>query len=162
MRIKKCCLGILVACGVLFGVTRVDAEVSVTDVTAVPRYPWNGLVDIQCTVSGSGGGNGWFEFAVAAVDAESGSVRDVTHFHVVRDGASADDKEVHTDGEHKLLWDARADLGEVVVENMIVRVTVRAHDKEGHACVQLWEGGPYWAETNLGANHPWEYGYYFW
>lgn len=162
MRIKKYCLELLAACGVLFGATRVDAEVSVTHVTAAPRYPWNGLVDIQCKVSGSGGVNGWFEFAVAAVDAESGSVRDVTHFHVVRDVADADDKEVRSDGEHKLLWDARADLGEVIVSNMIVRVTVRARDKEGHTGVQLWEGGPYWAETNIGAENPWEYGRYFW
>ena len=28
--------------------------------------------------------------------------------------------------------------------------------------VQLWEGGPYWAETNIGAEKPEEYGYYFW
>ena len=32
----------------------------------------------------------------------------------------------------------------------------------GHKGVQLWEGGPYWAETNIGADKPWEYGYYFW
>ena len=30
------------------------------------------------------------------------------------------------------------------------------------ASVQLWEGGPYWATTNIGADEPWEYGYYFW
>ena len=28
--------------------------------------------------------------------------------------------------------------------------------------VQLWEGGPYWAECNVGASTPEEYGYYFW
>lgn len=28
--------------------------------------------------------------------------------------------------------------------------------------VQLWAGGPYWAETNIGAEEPWEFGYYFW
>ena len=28
--------------------------------------------------------------------------------------------------------------------------------------VQLWEGGPYWAECNVGAITPEEYGYYFW
>ena len=28
--------------------------------------------------------------------------------------------------------------------------------------VQLWEGGPYWAECNVGATRPEEYGYYFW
>ena len=33
---------------------------------------------------------------------------------------------------------------------------------DSHGKVQLWEGGPYWAETNIGANEPWEYGYYFW
>lgn len=32
----------------------------------------------------------------------------------------------------------------------------------GHKGVQLWEGGPYWAETNIGAENPWDYGYYFW
>ena len=28
--------------------------------------------------------------------------------------------------------------------------------------VQLWSGGPYWAEVNIGAENPWDYGYYFW
>lgn len=28
--------------------------------------------------------------------------------------------------------------------------------------VQLWEGGPYWAECNVGANSPEECGYYYW
>ncbi len=28
--------------------------------------------------------------------------------------------------------------------------------------VQLWENGPYWAECNVGASRPEEYGYYFW
>ena len=31
-----------------------------------------------------------------------------------------------------------------------------------HNKVQLWENGPYWAETNIGAAEPWESGYYFW
>jgi hypothetical protein len=31
-----------------------------------------------------------------------------------------------------------------------------------HDMVQLWDGGPYWATTNIGAEDPWEYGYYFW
>ncbi len=33
------------------------------------------------------------------------------------------------------------------------------HDHKG---VQLWDGGPYWAETNIGAEKPEDYGYYFW
>ncbi len=31
-----------------------------------------------------------------------------------------------------------------------------------HGRVQLWEDGPYWAETNIGAENPEDYGYYFW
>ena len=31
-----------------------------------------------------------------------------------------------------------------------------------HEKVQLWEGGPYWATTNIGAERPEDYGYYFW
>ena len=33
---------------------------------------------------------------------------------------------------------------------------------EGLGGVQLWENGPYWAECNVGAIKPEEYGYYFW
>ena len=35
-------------------------------------------------------------------------------------------------------------------------------EKVEHGRVQLWEGGPFWAETNIGADQPWESGYYFW
>ena len=31
-----------------------------------------------------------------------------------------------------------------------------------HGKVQLWENGPYWATTNVGAEKPEDYGYYFW
>ncbi|MBR4654417.1 MAG: InlB B-repeat-containing protein [Kiritimatiellae bacterium] len=47
-----------------------------------------------------------------------------------------------------------------------VRVRIHPEDDgwtgDTHGKVQLWEGGPYWAETNLGADEPWDYGYYFW
>ena len=34
--------------------------------------------------------------------------------------------------------------------------------KSEHKKVQLWKDGPYWAETNIGAENPWDSGYYFW
>ena len=34
--------------------------------------------------------------------------------------------------------------------------------QDTRAKVQLWEGGPYWATTNIGAENPEDYGYYFW
>ena len=35
-------------------------------------------------------------------------------------------------------------------------------DEDDLGGVQLWENGPYWAECNVGATKPEEYGYYFW
>ena len=33
---------------------------------------------------------------------------------------------------------------------------------EAHGKVQLWKDGPYWATTNIGAEKPEDFGYYFW
>ena len=33
---------------------------------------------------------------------------------------------------------------------------------EGVKRIQLWEGGPYWADRNIGAERPEDFGYYFW
>ncbi len=33
---------------------------------------------------------------------------------------------------------------------------------EAHEKVQLWKDGPYWATTNIGAEKPEDFGYYFW
>lgn len=156
MRIMKWCLGMLVACGVLFGAVRVRAEASVTDVTAKQRYPWNGLVDIRCTVAGVEAGVSWL-LVLEAVDPGAGDVRELSHCWIVRDGTNSTDRVVHADGEYELLWDARADLGEVVCSNMAVQVSC-----DPRPLIQLWEGGPYWADRNIGAEEPWEYGYYFW
>jgi hypothetical protein len=42
-------------------------------------------------------------------------------------------------------------------------VTYYAHwSEKALGGVQLWENGPYWAECNVGASKPEEYGYYFW
>ena len=43
------------------------------------------------------------------------------------------------------------------VEVPLLKSVTSTHNK-----VQLWEGGPYWADTNIGAENPWESGYYFW
>ena len=135
----------------------VFSEPTVTDVVAKQRYPWNGLVDITCKVSGISGTEKW-KFAVATVMPDSGEVRKVSQFWVVKNGVNSTDKKVQANGTYKLLWDAKADLGQVSYDNMVMRVTV----VELHGKVQLWEGGPYWADTNIGAENPEDYGYYFW
>ena len=133
------------------------SPVSVTDVVARQRWPWNGLVDIACTVSGTEWMPDMLDFAVAAVMQDSG-VHNATNFWVMRDGKKSAARNVETNGSYRLLWDAGADLGPELYSNVVVRVTVVS----GHARVQLWEGGPYWATTNVGAEKPEDYGYYFW
>ena len=135
----------------------VTVEPRVTDIVAKQRYPWNGLVDITCNVSGIVGTTNELKLALAAVMPDTGNARSVRNFWVVRGGSNFTDRVVTTNGNYRLLWDAAADLGTVDYSNMVVRVSFYAHDK-----VQLWEGGPYWATTNIGAEEPWEYGYYFW
>ena len=134
------------------------ADPVVSDVTAKQRYPWNGLVDVTCNVSGMDETTKVWVFDVASVIPDSGKVRIASHFWVVRDGAKLTGYEIKTNGNYRLLWDAKADLGEVFYSNMVVRVDVVL----GHQKVQLWEGGPYWADTNIGAEKPEDYGYYFW
>ena len=61
-----------------------------------------------------------------------------------------------------IIWDAGTDWPNKKGD---VRASVTA-TKEGPSIspgkVQLWEGGPYWADRNIGANNPWDYGLYFW
>ena len=134
-----------------------NPAVEVSDVKARQRWPWNGLVDITCTVSGINGTDYGLNFAVAAVMPDS-SVHNATNFWVAKDGKKSFVWCVPTNGNYRLVWDARADLGPELYSNVMVRVTVVS----GHARAQLWEGGPYWAMTNVGAEKPEDYGLYFW
>ncbi len=147
--------GLLVA--VCATISAAETDVTVSNVVARQRYPWNGLVDVTCTVSGIDVETNGLNLAVAAVMPDTGRARSVTHFQVERGGKWSDDSEIRTNGNYRLLWDASADLGPVLFTNLVVRVTFDTHEK-----VQLWEGGPYWATTNVGAENPWEYGLFFW
>ena len=131
------------------------AAPTVTDVVAKQRYPWNGLVDITCKVEGIDATVADRQFVLSAVFPDSENIVKMSKFWVMRDGVKSSNLSVDINGNYRLLWDAKADLGEVWYTNMVVRVTV---DNK----VQLWEDGPYWAMTNIGAEEPWEYGYYFW
>ncbi len=133
------------------------ANAVATNVVAKQRYPWNGLVDIACTVEGYEKGTATLAFQVEAVDGDTGAVTKASHVRALRDGEESDNLDVEGNGEYRLVWDAAADLGQVRCTNMAVRVTFASHEM-----VQLWEGGPRWAKTNIGAEEPWEYGLYFW
>ena len=51
---------------------------------------------------------------------------------------------------------------QVVALCLVVVGCSKSIKDSGHKGVQLWKDGPYWAETNVGAEKPWEFGYYFW
>mgnify|MGYP004528342111 CR=1 FL=1 len=131
------------------------AAPTISNVTAKQRYPWNGLVDIDFTVTGldgavteiDGATNG-LAFAVTAVMPD-GSTNRLSHLKVARRT---------TGGDCRIVWDARADLGEVRITNLVANVAII----ESHKEIQLWEGGPYWADCNVGAEKPEDFGYYFW
>ena len=135
------------------------AEPTVTDITAKQRYPWNGLVDITCKVSGIEADAGGYEFAVVAVNKETGREYTVSNFSIQHNGEEVPD--VCGNGDYSLLWNAREDMGQAVIERMTVRITLEVL-AVSVGKVQLWEGGPYWADRNIGADAPWDSGLYFW
>ena len=63
---------------------------------------------------------------------------------------SADGDVVYTDG--KLVSNLTSEANGIV--NLFAIWELKS--------VQLWADGPYWAETNIGAENPEDYGYYFW
>lgn len=150
---------LLIVMMIVAGMAAIAATPTVSNVTAKQRFPWNGLVDINCTVSGIDGVTNGCYFALVAMMPDSGKVRNASHFWIVQSWTNSNDREVCVNGDYRLLWDARGDLGQMVCSNMILRVMIV---KATHNSVQLWEDGPYWAEMNVGSKEPWEYGYYFW
>ena len=101
------------------------AAPTVTDVIAKQRYPWNGLVDITCKVEGIDEAKGDWHFVLLAVFPNSDNATKLSKFWVMRDGVKSSNLAVDTNGAYRLLWDAKADLGEVRYTNMVVRVTCR-------------------------------------
>ena len=63
--------------------------------------------------------------------------------------------------DKSIVWDAPSDLPMTVVADAVATVTAYGSPipEEG---VQLWENGPYWAECNVGAEHSWDFGLFFW
>ena len=141
---------------VLFATLFADAAPYVTNVVAKQWYPW-GLVDITCKVSGIDELIENPQFVLSVVLPDSENVSRMAQFWVMRDGVKSSNLAADANGNYRLLWDAKADLGEVRYTNMVVRVTINGRQK-----VQLWENGPYWANMNIGAEKPEDYGYYFW
>ena len=128
----------------------VAGEVAVTSVTARQRYPWNGLVDITVTIQGTAEDMEVTECSFAVTNSATKAAISVAH--ITRNGDDSGSGNVWT---RKFIWDAKADVGAVKIDDVALSV-------DAFVGVQLWENGPYWATCNVGATKPEEYGYYFW
>ena len=124
---------------------------TVTSVTAQQRYPWNGLVDIAVTFNGEQSEVAKANCVFAATNSATKAALAIAH--VTPQGEATGSGTTWT---RRFIWDTNADLGEVKIDD----VEVFADFELGG--VQLWAGGPYWAECNVGASKPEECGLYFW
>ena len=105
-------------------------------------YPYSGKATVEYTVGGTLPAN-----AVAEITLNT-------------DNASATfTQEGVVTGANTFTIDFASSFGgALLLTNASFVVTIA----EGLGGVQLWENGPYWAECNVGASKPEEYGYYFW
>jgi len=105
-------------------------------------YPYSGKATIEYTVGGTLPANAVAEIILNTDDAS----------------ATFTQKGIVTGANSHVIDFASSFGGAMVLTNASFVVTIT----EGLGGVQLWENGPYWAECNVGATKPEEYGYYFW
>lgn len=149
---KKLLLVLLAFCTIMC----IAAEVTITKVQQ--RYPWNGLVDIECNVTGLTNALDNRCFSVSVDILNTTNTIEATNFFVLETKENIQNFIVSTNGTYNLVWNTIADLGKVNSSDVILDITLESL----HKGVQLWADGPYWAETNIGADNPEDYGYYFW
>lgn len=130
-------------------------DVEVTDVTARQRYPWNGLVDIDYDLAGNLAGYDYqLSFVVTnIVDGKGYRILSLPGVNAV-DGVF-----VVTCRSGRVVWNASKDMPKNLKTDGL---HLYANIEVLRRGVQLWKNGPYWAECNVGATTPEEYGYYFW
>lgn len=88
-------------------------------ITATPRYPWNGKVDLKFTIDGTSGTK--YDTSFTAKDVAGGT--NLTMKTLTKsDGTAANvAKEQLSPGTYNWVWDATADLGEgTVLEKVVV------------------------------------------
>ena len=125
------------------------ADVSVTGVTVRQLEPW-GRVEIAISIAGSSNN---VADAICTFTAMNGATNVALPIeHLIDRGVTAGCGEMWT---RTYIWNAFADVGAVKINDVALTVEARLSG------VQLWENGPYWAECNVGATKPEEYGYYF-
>lgn len=90
---------------------------TVSDVTARQRYPWNGMVDIDYTITGSDTED--TAIAVKVTDIDTGKVYTPTNFLEVPPTVA---------GRHRITWSTEADGLNLIASNVTVTVSILKYD----------------------------------
>ena len=90
---------------------------SVSDVTARQRYPWNGMVDIDYTITGADTED--TAIAVKVTDTDTGKVYTPTNFLEVPPTIA---------GRHRITWSTEADGLNLIASNVTVTVSLLKYD----------------------------------
>ncbi len=107
----------IIAAASLFAAYACAAAVTVTNVTAVQRYPWNGLVDIDYTVAAGDSADTDIWVFPNGVDADRGKT--IPMLTLSGEGAGAPVKP----GRHRMTWDAAKDAPGYNTRNFKVAMT---------------------------------------
>ena len=134
--------------GAVFVVIYSVIGATVTNVRGVQQSSGSKLVDIYYDLNGAEGET----YTVEAV--LEGATEAVKATSLTGDVG----KGIKSGQNRHIVWDAGADW---MNKKGFVKAVVTA-TREFSSGVQLWEGGPYWADRNIGAEKPEDYGYYFW
>ena len=129
---------------------------AVANVKTATHWPWDGKIDVTCDLTGSGKvqlSAALTTNGVTVCTAKAENLTGETEIDLDQVGGV-------TNGV-KFVWNAKADCpAGFNSKDAKVKVTAKKFTPLGG--VQLWEGGPIFAECNVGAEKPEEAGYYFW
>ena len=117
----------VLACAVMLGCLAIAAE-SIS-ITATPRYPWNGKVDLKFTIDGTSGTK--YDTSFTAKDVAGGTNLTMKSLYKSNGAAANVAKEQLLPGTYNWVWDATADLGEgTVLEKVVVEGKTQLPDSE--------------------------------
>lgn len=92
---------------------------TVSDVTARQRYPWNGMVDIDYTITGADADTEDTAIAVKVTDTDTGKIYTPTNFLEVPPTVA---------GRHRITWSTEADGLNLIASNVTVTVSLLKYD----------------------------------
>lgn len=99
------------------GMAMLSFSATVSDVVARQRWPWNGMVDIDYTITGEDTEN--TAIAVKVTDQDTGRIYTPTNFLEVPPTCA---------GRHRITWSTEADKLDLIASNVTVSVSLLKYD----------------------------------